>query len=154
MTDWDLAELNVATLVEPLDSPRLADFVANLDRINALAEASDGFVWRLLGDGNDATSLRPLGDDVIVNLSTWRDVDALHTYVYRTAHAQFLARRKEWFTLMRDAYVVLWWVPAGTPTDDGRSDRAPRGPARQTGRQPDAFTLKRHFPPESVAQAS
>ena len=113
MSKYQLAELNVAALKAPLDSPELKDFVDNLDRINALAEATPGFVWRLKGDGNDATSLRPLGEKVIVNLSTWRDVDSLRHYVYKTAHVEILKRKREWFTRMADAYMALWWVPEG-----------------------------------------
>ena len=113
MSNYQLAQLNVATLKAPLDSPELKDFVDNLDRINALAESSPGFVWRLMGDGNDATSLRPLGDNVIVNMSVWRDVAALQDYVYKSAHTSIMKRRREWFTRMAEAYMVLWWVPAG-----------------------------------------
>jgi len=113
MSNWQLAQLNIADLKAPLDSPELKDFVDNLGRINELAEGSPGFAWRLKGDGNDATSLRPLGDNVLVNMSVWRDVDALKHYVYQTAHAQIMRRRREWFQRMAEAYMVLWWVPAG-----------------------------------------
>ena len=116
MSEYQLAQLNIAELKAPLDSPELKDFVDNLDRINALAENSPGFVWRLKGDGNDATSLRPLGDNIIVNMSTWRDVESLKNYVYKSAHVEILKRKREWFTRMAIPY-VLWWVPAGhTPT--------------------------------------
>ena len=71
MSYFELAQLNIAWMKEPLDSPLLADFVANLDRINALADRSPGFVWRLETDEGDATALRPLGDDVLVNMSVW-----------------------------------------------------------------------------------
>ena len=98
MSKYQLAQLNVAALKAPLDSPELKDFVDNLDRINALAEQSPGFVWRLKGDGNDATSLRPLGDNVLVNMSVWRDVDALRDYVYKSAHVEIMRRKREWFT--------------------------------------------------------
>ena len=84
MSRYQLAQLNVGELTAPLDSPELKDFVDNLDRINELAENSDGFVWRLKGDGNDATSLRPLGENVIVNKSVWRDEDSLRNYVYKS----------------------------------------------------------------------
>ena len=116
MSNYQLAQLNIAALKAPLDSPELRDFVDNLDRINALAESSPGFVWRLKGDGNDATSLRPLGENIIVNMSTWRDVESLKDYVYKSAHVEILKRKREWFTRMAIPY-VLWWVPAGhTPT--------------------------------------
>ena len=114
MTDgYHLAEINVGRLKAPVDHPAIADFAANLDRINALAESSPGFVWRLKGDGNDATSLRPLGDKIIVNMSVWRDVNALRDYVYKSAHVEIMKRRREFFSRMGKAYLALWWVPEG-----------------------------------------
>jgi hypothetical protein len=113
MSGFQLAQINIGRLKAPIDSPQLKDFVDNLDRINALAEASDGFVWRLKGEGNDATSLRHFGDDVIINMSVWRDADALRHYVYKTAHVEIMRRRREWFSRMADAFMCLWWVPAG-----------------------------------------
>lgn len=113
MRTHDLAQLNIAKLLHPLDSPYLQDFVDNLDRINALAESSDGFVWRLQSDSGNATDIDYFGPDMIVNMSTWADAKALHHFVYRTAHAQFIKRRKEWFDELK-FYNVLWWVPTGT----------------------------------------
>lgn len=113
MSQYELAQLNIAVMKEPLDSPRMADFVANLERINALAESSPGFVWRLQTEEGDATGLRPLGDSTIVNMSVWRDVASLNHYVYKTAHVEIMRRRKEWFERMREASMVLWWVPQG-----------------------------------------
>ena len=94
MSNYRLAQINIAKLKAPIDSPELEDFVDNLDRINALAEGSDGFVWRLKGEGNDATSLRPFGDDVIVNMSVWRDVEALKDFAYRSGHVEIMRRRR------------------------------------------------------------
>jgi hypothetical protein len=108
-----LAQLNIATMRESLESPLMADFVDNLDRINALAESADGFVWRLQTDAGDATQVRPLGAQTLVNLSVWRDVASLKDYVYKTAHAQIMRRRQEWFDRMDEASLVLWWVPVG-----------------------------------------
>ena len=114
MSRYQLAQVNIATLKAPLDSPVLKDFVDNLDRVNALAEGSEGFIWRLKGEGNDATALRPFGEDIIVNMSVWRDVDSLRKFAYGNAvHVEILKRKREWFTRMKDAYMVLWWVPAG-----------------------------------------
>ena len=110
MSRYHLAQLNIAVAKAPLDSPLLADFVANLDRINALAESSPGFVWRLQTEEGNATALRPLGEQTLVNVSVWRDVESLNRYVYRSAHVEVMRRRKEWFERMREAYVVLWWV--------------------------------------------
>lgn len=111
MGGFELAQLNVAIMKQPLDSPLMADFVADLDRINELAERSPGFVWRLQTDDGDATGLRPLGDMTLVNMSVWRDVESLSDYVYRSAHVEIMRRRREWFERMEAAFAVLWWVP-------------------------------------------
>jgi len=113
MSAYSLAQLNVALMKEPLESPRMADFVANLDRINALAESSPGFVWRMQTEEGNATGLRPLGDHILVNISVWRDVQSLNKYVYKSAHVEIMRRRKEWFERMREAWFVLWWIPRG-----------------------------------------
>ena len=113
MSNYHLAQLNIAQMKTPLDSPEMADFVNNLDRINALAESSAGFVWRLKDEDGDATAFRPLGEQTLVNLSLWRDVASLNAYVFGSAHVEIMRRRREWFDRMEQAYLVLWWVPAG-----------------------------------------
>ena len=144
MSSYQLAQLNIASLKAPLESPELKDFVDNLDRINALAEGSAGFVWRLKGEGNDATSLRPLGEDVIVNMSVWRDLEALKDYVYRSGHVEIMRRRREWFARMAEAYLVLWWVPAGhVPTLAEASARLEL--LRREGPSSEAFTFGEAF---------
>ncbi len=138
--------MNIAKLAAPLDSPQLVDFVANLDRVNALAEQSPGFVWRLQSDEGDATALRPFGDDYIVNLSVWDDLESLRNYVYQSAHVEILRRRSEWFEKMRDAHLVLWWIEAGhIPTIDEARARldiiGAEGPTKR------AFTFSCSVPP-------
>jgi hypothetical protein len=152
MSRYQLAQLNIAALKAPLDSPELKDFVDNLDRINALAESSPGFEWRLTGDGNDATSLRPLGETVIVNMSVWRDVAALKDFVYKTAHSAIMRRRREWFTRMGAAYMALWWVPQGhEPTVAEAVDRLEH--LRKHGPTPEAFTFAEAFSAPDAEQA-
>ncbi|WP_189461860.1 DUF3291 domain-containing protein [Jeongeupia chitinilytica] len=146
MSTYQLAQLNIATLLAPLDSPQLAGFVDALDRINALAEATPGFVWRLKDEGGDATAIRHFGDDVIVNMSVWKGIDALHDYVYRSDHAQIFKRRREWFARMADAYMVLWWVPAGhVPTLAEAAGKLAL--LQRLGPTPDAFTFRDPCPP-------
>jgi hypothetical protein len=146
MTAYHLTQLNIARLKAPLDSPILADFVANLDRINAIAESAPGFIWRLKGDGNDATSLRPLGDDVIVNMSVWQDPEALRNYVYRSGHVEVMRRRKEWFERMVESHMVLWWIRAGhEPTVAEAIVRLEQ--LRSEGPSAAAFTFRELFPP-------
>ena len=139
-----LAQLNIARLIHPLDAPQTADFTNNLDRINALAEAQDGFVWRLIGDGGNATDIRIMNDPMmIVNLSVWRDIESLSAFAYRTDHRQIMRRRREWFAAM-EVFLALWWIPEGLipwPTEAmARLDHLGcHGPTAQ------AFTFKSPF---------
>jgi len=149
MADFELAQLNVAYLKAPIDSPVLVDFVANLDRINLLAEASEGFRWRLKTDEGNATSLRPFGDDVIVNMSVWRDLDALRRFVYNSAHTEIMRRRREWFAQAPQAYLVLWWVPSGhRPSLSEAADRLEA--LRRNGPSSRAFSFSRIFGPPDL----
>jgi uncharacterized protein DUF3291 len=144
---WHLAQLNVGRLVGPLETPPLADFVAALDRVNALADASPGFVWRLKSDSGNATDIRA-GDDplFIVNMSVWVSVEALFEFVYRSAHTKVMTRRREWFDKPDAAYQVLWWVPAGTvPTVEEALQRLAH--LRAHGPSPFAFTFRARHPP-------
>ena len=109
-----LAELNIGRVRYPLDDPRMAGFVDNLDLVNGLAERSEGFVWRLKDDSGDATSIQAFDDPrVIVNMSVWESVEALERYVWQTVHKRFYGRRHEWFDKMDGPYFVMWWVPQG-----------------------------------------
>jgi uncharacterized protein DUF3291 len=150
VTTFHLAQFNVARLVAPLDSPELAGFVAQLGAINALAEAAPGFLWRFQTDAGDATALRPYEDErIIVNFSVWTTPEALHEFVYRTAHAAVMARRREWFERLTDAFLVLWWVPAGHhPTI--QEAIAHLETLRRLGDSPEAFSFKRLFPAPSL----
>ena len=146
MAAHHLAQVNVATVRAPLDSPQLAGFVAALEPINALADHSPGFVWRLQTEDGDATAIRPFGDQrIMVNLSVWESLEALRAFVYASRHLDVMRRRREWFHHMADAYLALWWVPAGTiPTVAEARDRlellAGKGPTA------DAFTFRAPFP--------
>ena len=110
----NLAQLNVARLKYPFEDPRVADFADNLDRINALADRSDGFVWRLQDDGGNAIDLQADADPmIVVNMSVWRDAESLERFVWNTVHKQFYRRRAEWFSTMKDQHLVMWWVDEG-----------------------------------------
>lgn len=148
----DLAQVNIARLAADLTDPRLAAFVAALEPVNALADEADGFVWRLQTEAGDATDIvafeneRGDGVGVITNLSTWRDVETLTSFVFRTAHADVMRRRREWFLPIEEAYTVCWWVPAGhRPRVEEAEQRL--DVLRRNGPTPAAFTLRRHFPP-------
>lgn len=145
-----IAQLNIAALREPLTSPLLADFVAALEPVNALADASPGFVWRLQTEDGDATAVRPFDDEaMIVNLSVWESVETLSDFVFRTGHTEVMRQRRRWFEVMSEAYTVLWWVPAGEiPTVEEAARRL--NLLRRNGPGPEAFTLRETYPPSSV----
>jgi len=151
MSVYELAQLNVAIMREPLESPGMADFVANLARINALAEDSAGFVWRLQTEEGDATAMRPMGADTLINISVWRDADSLNQYVYKSAHAEIMRRRQEWFERMREAHVVLWWVRRGHRP--GVAEAIEKLELlRASGPTQEAFTFRQAFPAPDAQQ--
>ena len=109
---WALAQINIARLAAPQGDPRVQEFFDRLDEINALADASPGFIWRLQGEGGSATDLVPTADDrLIINMSAWTDADTLFDFVYRSAHTPVMAKRRLWFERFEGAYQALWWVP-------------------------------------------
>jgi hypothetical protein len=112
--DYHLAQINIGRLIAPIDDPLIAEFVAQLAPINALADRSPGFVWRLQSDSGNATDI-PFSDDpfVIVNMSVWASPAALRDYVYRSQHMQVLRDRAKWFEKMDKPHYCLWWIPAG-----------------------------------------
>jgi len=143
---WQLAQLNIALPLEPLDSDRLAGFVAALEPVNALAEVSPGFVWRLKTEDGDATAVRGFGDDrLIVNLSVWESLTALASFVYGGEHVEVMRQRREWFVPMREAFTVLWWVPAGHRPDVAEAETR-LAVLQQNGPGAEAFTFRSAFP--------
>jgi len=115
MKDYQLAEINVARMKGVnIDDPIMQEFVDNLDRVNELAENSEGFVWRLQDDNNDATSFNPYNDEqIIINVSVWDSIETLQSFVFKTFHSDFLKRRKEWFHTYGKVHTAMWWIPAG-----------------------------------------
>ena len=109
-----LAQLNIGRIRYPLDDPRMADFVNNLDRVNAIAEHTPGFVWRLQDDSGNATAIHAFDDPrMLLNMSVWESVEALERFVWQTVHKRIYGRRPEWFEPLDRPHFVMWWVPAG-----------------------------------------
>ena len=158
--DYVLAQVNIARLLAPLDSPAIAGFVAALDPVNALADAAPGFVWRLQAEDGNATALRAFegdaagaGGGILINMSVWESVQALRAFVFGDAHLAVLRQRRKWFERMTDAYTALWWVPRGhIPTIAEAEDRVRH--LRRHGPTAHAFTLRAHFPAPGDAGAS
>jgi hypothetical protein len=143
--DWNIAQINVGRLAAPQGDPRVQPFFDALDEINALADSSQGFVWRLQDDGGNATAIQVTPDPLfILNMSVWTDPDSLFAFVYRSAHTPVMGRRREFFGRFEGAYQALWWVPAGTlPTIDDGLSRLWR--LDRFGPSPYAFTFKTRY---------
>jgi hypothetical protein len=144
---FHLAQVNIALPLEPLESALLADFVAQLEPVNAVADTSAGFVWRLQTAEGDATDVRGFDDErLIINMSVWESLAALRAFAYSNrAHLDVMRRRREWFAKL-DAYLVLWWVAAGhRPTVGEAEERFAL--LRAVGPSPDAFTFRAHYAP-------
>lgn len=149
---WQIAQVNIALPREPLDSPALAEFVANLEPVNALADSAPGFVWRLEDESGDATSIKAFDDErLIINMSAWESVEALWAFVYSGGHLAVLRRRREWMTSIVETYMALWWIAAGeTPTIADAKARLEC--LRAHGPTARAFTFKQRFlPPDETA---
>ena len=154
MASYHVAQCNIGRVLAPLDSPQLAGFVAALEPVNRMADEAPGFVWRLQTEAGDATAIRAFEDDMLLlNMSVWESIEALAEFTYRTTHRDVMRRRREWFERLADAYLVLWWVPAGTlPTVV--EARARLEVLRRDGPTPRAFTFRSPFPPPDATGAA
>ncbi|MEU8673409.1 DUF3291 domain-containing protein [Streptomyces sp. NPDC048560] len=150
----ELAQVNISRLRFPLDSPELKDFVDGLDPVNAVADAADGFVWRLQADSGNATDVVIFGDVwLVLNMSVWRDVDALTTVMYAGRHRELMARRREWFAKVEESMTALWWVPAGSRPSVGDAEERLLH-LREHGPTERAFTLRTRFPAPAATGAA
>jgi Domain of unknown function (DUF3291) len=152
MAKYHIAQVNIGRTKAPLDDLGMSGFVNRLEEINAVADHSPGFVWRLQTPEGDATYLRPYDDDrILINMSVWETIDDLRHYVYKTAHAELLRQRQDWFEKFVGVYVALWWVPVGhVPGVDEAKKRLAylekHGPTEY------AFTFKTIFQPDEQFQ--
>ena len=155
MSKYWLAQVNFGRIRAPLDSEVMRGFMSRLEEINALADSSPGFVWRLQTPEGDATYLRPYPEDdrILLNMSVWESVEALRHYFYRTGHAELLRHRHEWFEKFSGTYLALWWVPVGhIPSIDEAKKRVAHLDAN--GPTQFAFTFKTIFPADDAFQQS
>jgi len=154
ITKYHIAQVNIGRIKAPIDDPLMAGFTGRLDEINALADRSPGFVWRLQTDEGNATYFRPYENDdrILLNMSVWETIDALRNFVYRTAHTELLRGRQAWFEKFAGAYTALWWVPAGhIPGIDEAKKRIAHVDAH--GPTQFAFTFKTIFDPDEEFQS-
>ena len=143
--DYQLAQLNIARFRLHQEDPVNADFVNNLDRVNAIADQQPGFVWRLVGEGNNALDIHAFDDQhVASNLSVWNDVESLEAFVFSNeAHRDILRRRREWFDKL-EFYLVLWWVSAGHRPDLEEAKRRLEC-LQENGPTAEAFTFRDRY---------
>lgn len=152
---YHLAQVNTATLRAPIDSPEMADFVAQIRRINAIADADPGFVWRLRSEGaEDATNIRAFEDKrILITLTVWKSVEALSHYVYRSAHADIMRDRYRWFEKADQPILALWWIQVGhIPTVTEAKERLEH--LRRYGSTPTAFSFSKPFPSPELCVVS
>lgn len=146
MTKWHLAQINVGTIKYSHEDPRMSGFMDRLDEINALADGSPGFIWRLQSESGNSTDIDVGGQPLfLANMSLWESPDALFEYVYKSMHTKVMVQRRHWFEKPQELYQVLWWVRAGhlPPVQEGL-DRLEV--LKRNGPCPEAFTFKRQFP--------
>ena len=144
--NYYLAQINIGRLVAPLDDPKIAEFVAQLEPINALADSAPGFVWRLQSESGNATDIAYNDDPlVIVNMSVWESLETLRDFAYRSDHIKVLRDRAKWFEKATEPNYCLWWVPAGhVPTVAEGRERLER--YQEHGATPYAFWFSQPFP--------
>jgi Domain of unknown function (DUF3291) len=141
-----LAQINVALMKAPLNAPIMAEFAAALDEVNAIADQSAGFVWRLQTATGNATAISVYPDpNMLVNVSVWENIDSLKTYVYKSLHGDFFVRRRQWFEKLQSEHFAMWWIPAGhLPTaEEGKSKLEYLS---FHGDSPEAFTFAQPYP--------
>ncbi len=152
MSHYFIAEINIAKMKGvDINDPIMKEFVENLDAVNQIAEKSEGFVWRLKDENNNATSLNPYNDEtIIINVSVWKSIETLENFMYRTFHSDFLKRRKEWFLTYGSAYTAMWWIPEGhIPTMQEAVDKLSF--LQTNGPSPNSFDFRHKFPAPSVS---
>jgi hypothetical protein len=148
MPDFHIAQVNIGLARAAMDDPIMADFVNNLAQINALGEATPGFVWRLQTEEGNATALT-VREDYNLNMTVWESIEALYQYTYYSGHAEFFRRRAEWFHKLEMPVTVLWWIPAGhIPTIAEADERLAL--LEKHGPTPLAFTFKQRFTVEEM----
>lgn len=140
-----LSQVNISRMIAPLSNPIMAEFVAQLDSINKLADNQKGFVWRLQTEEGNATNISAYDDELILfNLSVWESMDALKQFVYRTQHGKVMRNRKKWFHKSEGVNMALWWVPIGRiPTIDEAKKRLQH--LNYYGESAYAFSFKNQF---------
>ncbi|GAA3603862.1 DUF3291 domain-containing protein [Flavivirga amylovorans] len=146
MSELHLAQVNIAKRLAPMDDPIMQDFVNNLDRINALADESEGFVWRLKDEDKDLGTQVFQDNELLINISVWENLETLFNYTYKSGHIEVFKRKKEWFSKMKMIHMAFWYIPKGyEPTFQDAKNRLDY--LNKHGDTPYAFSFKSKFTP-------
>ncbi len=146
---YHLAQINIAKAQDSMASKTMKGFADRLDEINALADKSPGFVWRLQTEDGDATSIQAYDDSLLlINMSVWEDIESLKAFVYKSLHVELIQDRDAWFNKMLNVHQALWWIPAGHLPDIAEG-KAKLDHLQQHGPGKTAFTFARPQQPES-----
>ncbi len=144
MSELYLAQINIAKRLAPMDDPIMKDFVDNLDRVNALADDSEGFIWRMKDEDKELGARIFKDDTLLINMSVWDSMKALFNYTYKSGHVEVFKRKKEWFSKMKMVHMAFWYVSRGyEPTFQDAKDRLDY--LNKHGETPYAFTFKSKF---------
>jgi hypothetical protein len=144
MAKYHLAQVNIAKRLAPLDDPIMQDFINNLDKINALADISDGFIWRLQDEDKDEAAGVFKDNNLVINMSVWTDINSLFNYTYNSEHIEVFKRKKEWFSKMKMMHMAFWYIPKGyEPTFKDAKNRLDY--INTHGHTPYAFSFKNKF---------
>jgi hypothetical protein len=149
---YHLAQINVALMKAPLDDPSMTEFAAALNEVNAVADRSPGFVWRLQTASGNAADIQAYSDPkMLINLSVWQSVEQIKDYVYKTLHGEFFIRRRNWFERYQGEHLALWWIPADClPTVE--EGKAKLEQLALTGDSPECFTFAKPYSPPVTTQ--
>ncbi|GAA4973529.1 DUF3291 domain-containing protein [Algibacter aquimarinus] len=144
MNNFNLAQVNIAKRLAPMDDPIMQDFVNNVEKINAIADASDGFIWRMQDEDKDLGVAVFKDDSILINISVWKDLESLFNYTYNSGHIEVFKRKKEWFSKIKMMHMAFWYVPEGyEPTFQDAKNRLDY--LNNHGDTPYAFSFKSKF---------
>ena len=144
-----LAEVNIAKRLAPMDDPIMQDFVNNVDKMNAIADAAEGFIWRMKDEDKELGAKIFQDDELLINMSVWKDLESLFNYTYKSRHIEVFKRKKEWFSKMKMMHMAFWYVPEGyEPTFQDAKDRLDY--LNMYGDTPYAFSFKSKFSTEDA----
>jgi hypothetical protein len=146
---YNLAQVNIAKRLAPMDDPIMQDFINNVERINAIADEAEGFIWRMQDEDKDLGAEIFKDDTLLINMSVWNDLECLFDYTYKSGHIEVFKRKKEWFSKMKMVHMAFWYIPEGyEPTFQDAKSRLDY--LNKYGDTPYAFTFKSKFSPKDA----